>query len=209
MCSGLILTCVFYQKNKVEGTIWKQLVMCLCTSSKGGKEDSYTFHTYLCSNKCWILLMYCICCSLPWQGLKAGTRKQKYDRISEKKVSTPIEVYVFTSAIVFIFLLLTLKHWMLKNRFCVETNRLSLFLTSVTAGLYGLMTNLITLTLRDFSATCSSEKVLSSYLNLTSCLLFRLIYFYKLLKHFFRLSVWLRIWLDSLKVSSNRFQLWF
>ncbi|KAG8489026.1 hypothetical protein CXB51_017118 [Gossypium anomalum] len=27
-----------------------------------------------------------------WQGLKAGTKKQKYDKISEKKVSTPIEV---------------------------------------------------------------------------------------------------------------------
>jgi len=31
-------------------------------------------------------------CSLPWQGLKAGTKKQKYERISEKKVSTSIEV---------------------------------------------------------------------------------------------------------------------
>ncbi|XP_019151311.1 PREDICTED: casein kinase 1-like protein 2 isoform X2 [Ipomoea nil] len=30
--------------------------------------------------------------SLPWQGLKAGTKKQKYERISEKKVSTSIEV---------------------------------------------------------------------------------------------------------------------
>ncbi|KAJ6890450.1 hypothetical protein NC651_024070 [Populus alba x Populus x berolinensis] len=29
---------------------------------------------------------------LPWQGLKAGTKKQKYDRISEKKMLTPIEV---------------------------------------------------------------------------------------------------------------------
>ncbi|KAL3368830.1 hypothetical protein AABB24_009575 [Solanum stoloniferum] len=29
--------------------------------------------------------------SLPWQGLKAGTKKQKYDKISEKKVSTSIE----------------------------------------------------------------------------------------------------------------------
>ncbi|KAH0856047.1 hypothetical protein HID58_084308 [Brassica napus] len=29
---------------------------------------------------------------LPWHGLKAGTKKQKYDVISEKKVSTPIEV---------------------------------------------------------------------------------------------------------------------
>ena len=33
-----------------------------------------------------------LCFSLPWQGLKAGTKKQKYDKISEKKVSTPIEV---------------------------------------------------------------------------------------------------------------------
>ncbi|KVG70389.1 Protein kinase, ATP binding site-containing protein [Cynara cardunculus var. scolymus] len=29
---------------------------------------------------------------LPWQGLKAGTKKQKYDKISEKKMLTPIEV---------------------------------------------------------------------------------------------------------------------
>ncbi|KAJ4899285.1 casein kinase I-like 6 [Raphanus sativus] len=38
------------------------------------------------------VLMYFLRGSLPWQGLKAGTKKQKYDRISEKKVSTPIEV---------------------------------------------------------------------------------------------------------------------
>ena len=30
--------------------------------------------------------------SLPWQGLKAATKKQKYDKICQKKVSTPIEV---------------------------------------------------------------------------------------------------------------------
>lgn len=29
--------------------------------------------------------------SLPWQGLKAATKRQKYDKISEKKMSTPIE----------------------------------------------------------------------------------------------------------------------
>lgn len=36
----------------------------------------------------------CTCCigSLPWQGLKAGNKKQKYERISERKVSTSIEV---------------------------------------------------------------------------------------------------------------------
>ncbi|RVW53784.1 Casein kinase 1-like protein 6 [Vitis vinifera] len=33
-----------------------------------------------------------LCISLPWQGLKAGTKKQKYDKISEKKMLTPIEV---------------------------------------------------------------------------------------------------------------------
>ena len=32
--------------------------------------------------------------SLPWQGLKAGNKKQKYERISEKKVSTSIEVKI-------------------------------------------------------------------------------------------------------------------
>jgi len=29
---------------------------------------------------------------LPWQGLKAANKKQKYEKISEKKMSTPIEV---------------------------------------------------------------------------------------------------------------------
>ncbi|XP_044492551.1 casein kinase 1-like protein 6 isoform X2 [Mangifera indica] len=38
------------------------------------------------------VLMYFLRGSLPWQGLKAGTKKQKYDKISEKKVSTPIEM---------------------------------------------------------------------------------------------------------------------
>ncbi|CAN4113690.1 unnamed protein product [Withania somnifera] len=38
------------------------------------------------------VLMYFLKGSLPWQGLKAGNKKQKYDKISEKKVLTPIEV---------------------------------------------------------------------------------------------------------------------
>ncbi|CAN6844865.1 unnamed protein product [Brassica oleracea] len=37
------------------------------------------------------VLMYFLKGSLPWQGLKAGNKKQKYERISEKKVSTSIE----------------------------------------------------------------------------------------------------------------------
>lgn len=38
------------------------------------------------------ILMYFNLGSLPWQGLKAATKRQKYERISEKKMSTPIEV---------------------------------------------------------------------------------------------------------------------
>ena len=37
------------------------------------------------------VLMYFLRGSLPWQGLKAATKKQKYDMISEKKMSTPVE----------------------------------------------------------------------------------------------------------------------
>ena len=38
------------------------------------------------------VFMYFARGSLPWQGLKAATKKQKYERISEKKMSTPVEV---------------------------------------------------------------------------------------------------------------------
>ncbi|KAG7277023.1 hypothetical protein CRUP_001649 [Coryphaenoides rupestris] len=38
------------------------------------------------------VLMYFNLGSLPWQGLKAATKRQKYERISEKKMSTPIEI---------------------------------------------------------------------------------------------------------------------
>jgi casein kinase I homolog HRR25 len=38
------------------------------------------------------VLMYFCKGTLPWQGLKAATKKQKYDRIMEKKMTTPTEV---------------------------------------------------------------------------------------------------------------------
>ena len=36
-------------------------------------------------------MVYFLKGSLPWQGLKADTKKQKYDQISEKKLSTSVE----------------------------------------------------------------------------------------------------------------------
>mmetsp|Transcript_11198 Transcript_11198/g.31417 ORF Transcript_11198/g.31417 Transcript_11198/m.31417 type:complete len:371 (-) Transcript_11198:49-1161(-) len=38
------------------------------------------------------VLMYFLRGSLPWQGLKAGTKKLKYEKISERKMATPLEV---------------------------------------------------------------------------------------------------------------------
>jgi len=38
------------------------------------------------------VLLYFLRGSLPWQGLKAATKKQKYEKISEKKMATPPEV---------------------------------------------------------------------------------------------------------------------
>lgn len=38
------------------------------------------------------VLMYFNRGCLPWQGLKAATKKIKYEKISEKKMSTPVEV---------------------------------------------------------------------------------------------------------------------
>ncbi|XP_074597061.1 casein kinase I-like isoform X1 [Brevipalpus obovatus] len=37
------------------------------------------------------VLMYFCRGSLPWQGLRAATKRQKYERISEKKMTTPVD----------------------------------------------------------------------------------------------------------------------
>ncbi len=44
------------------------------------------------------VFMYFLRGSLPWQGLQAATKKQKYEKISEKKVKTPFEVGFQTHA---------------------------------------------------------------------------------------------------------------
>lgn len=37
------------------------------------------------------VFMYFLRGALPWQGLKAATNKQKYEKIGEKKQSTPVK----------------------------------------------------------------------------------------------------------------------
>ena len=37
------------------------------------------------------IFMYFLKGAVPWQGLKAKTKAQKYEKISEKKLSTPVE----------------------------------------------------------------------------------------------------------------------
>lgn len=51
----------------------------------------YVFFLFFSFNWSWFTVR-----SLPWQGLKAATKKQKYDKICEKKLSTPIEVRFLT-----------------------------------------------------------------------------------------------------------------
>jgi len=38
------------------------------------------------------VIVYFLLGELPWQGMKAKTMKEKYERIMEKKISTPIEI---------------------------------------------------------------------------------------------------------------------
>jgi len=59
----------------------------------------------------WSLRYLIFVFSLPWQNLKAATKKQKYDKICEKKVSTPIEVSICTyiySECIFFFVIITI-----------------------------------------------------------------------------------------------------
>ena len=37
------------------------------------------------------ILIYFLSGTLPWQGLRAKTKAQKYEKISEKKLSTSVE----------------------------------------------------------------------------------------------------------------------
>jgi hypothetical protein len=38
------------------------------------------------------LLIYFLSGELPWQGLQAKTKQEKYEKISHKKANTPVEI---------------------------------------------------------------------------------------------------------------------
>ncbi|KAL8455142.1 hypothetical protein Emag_000979 [Eimeria magna] len=40
----------------------------------------------------YVLMYFCRAGTLPWQGIKANTKQEKYHKIMEKKMSTPVEV---------------------------------------------------------------------------------------------------------------------
>ena len=106
--------------------------------------------------------------SLPWQGLKAGTKKQKYEKISERKVSTSIEVgllyNVYRSSLCnvrFFFRLLKIKLECISRLYVGDIHQ-NLHHTSIIAVHFVLMTNQIMLISKGYSVTFLSVKVSSS-----------------------------------------------
>ena len=95
----LLSTLILASSNR-GGMIWRVLAMSSCTSTGYKQTVWITNYAVQCKhtlgpNPQTVDLNYQIVLprgSLPWQGLKAATKKQKYEKISEKKMSTPVEV---------------------------------------------------------------------------------------------------------------------
>lgn len=81
--------------------------------------------------------------SLPWQGLKAATKKQKYDKICEKKLSTPIEVCANYLCALSKFYMVSIGLTAVFHRFYANLIRWSLRHISITATHRHLISGLI------------------------------------------------------------------
>ena len=82
----MLLSTLIWALSNQGGTIWRVLAMSSCISTGGVFSSKEAFKDGA------RLIELVHRGSLPWQGLKAATKKQKYEKISEKKMSTPVEV---------------------------------------------------------------------------------------------------------------------
>lgn len=112
------------------------------------------------------VLMYFNRGSLPWQGLKAATKKQKYEKISEKKMSTPVELLCKVCASIFVFFISLCFHIGLEvtdiflkiNCRATQLNSLCILITAVASVLKKFR---IICTFDNFSAFCFEPWIIS------------------------------------------------
>jgi serine/threonine protein kinase len=117
------------------------------------------------------VLMYFLRGSLPWQGLKAGTKKQKYEKISEKKMATSIEVQTPVPCCFFLFMFV--RH-MIPSHFglwCAQQSRVCLGHSGLGSLLLICMSNFV----MPFDCQSGSFAVPLQGLPLRVCLLLSLL----------------------------------
>ena len=72
------------------------ILMYFVTGKKNNSDyQSYKYFIYYNTKRILFtpsLYVILLTGTLPWQGLRAATKQQKYERISEKKMATPIDV---------------------------------------------------------------------------------------------------------------------
>lgn len=125
-----------------------------------GRLFNRTWFSVSCLTMQYVLTHGFVTTSLPWQGLKAGNKKQKYEKISERKIATSTEVkHCSRSNCVYC-------HWHIGFLMCFLYCRPSvvdilpnLLLTSITAAHYVSKMHPTINIWRDCSETFLSEKV--------------------------------------------------